>query len=743
MAEIIVTANRREQSLQDVSIAIAAFPEERIADLDIESGLDIGKLTPGLFVSNGGGGQSLQFSIRGVTQADFSDIFEGPIAVYIDDTYIPFLQGQIFATFDLERVEVLKGPQGTLFGKNATGGLVHYIPKHPSQETEGFVRLQYGRFNSVRAEAALGGGLSDTISARASILFDRNDAFVDNIYPFGHPPFFPAIPPQAPFGQDLGKQETLIGRLQLRGEFGDLDVRISGTAGGVNLGSSPYSSRGVTPIFNQFGQHVNTVLNLPGVPSGLGAISPPSIFDTAADFARSDGNFSDVYDLSGHIEYDFGRMTLTAVSSYKKFKKDIGLDIDGGPVNFTGAALANVSDSFSQELRLTGELGTTKFSTGLFYISSEGDSLAGFLAPGNSLLAGAFGPVIGASGLDLINTVRFKNTDYSAFAQLDIPLFNQITFVVGGRIVRNEQEFDFKSEGYLNIDDFEIDTGTVILPNFQPPFSDKRHKTLWAARAVVEYRPTTDHLFYVGYNRGVKAGAYNGKFPDFTPPLTPDEIIYGSETLQSYEGGFKLTLFDRALNLNGAAFYYDYQDYQVFQLSNGSGIVFNKDAETYGFEASADFLLGRLLRGAFSYAYTHATINDVAVAPAVPNVAPTVFRDTQPAFSPRHQISGNLLYTLPSEVLGGDASFRLVGRYISNFFDNPRNYDASRQQGYELFDAGVRWQSDDGWEVAFDVRNVFNKKYVETAFDTATICGCSQIHYGKPRWWAVSLGKKI
>lgn len=741
LAEIVVTANRRAQNLQDVSIAIAAFTEERIADLDIESGIDIAKLTPGVFVSNAGAGQSLQYSIRGVTQADFSDIFEGPIAVYVDDTYIPFLQGQVFATFDLERVEVLKGPQGTLFGKNATGGLVHYIPKKPSQETDGFIDLQYGRFNSVRTEAALGGSLTETISARVSVLLDRNDAFVDNIYPFGHPVFFPAIPPEAPFGQDLGKQKTLIGRLQLLGQFGELRVRLSGTASGVNFGSSPYTSRAVTPVFNQFGQHVNTILNPPAVPSGLGAISPPSVFDTAADFARSDGNFSDAYDLSAHIEYDLGSMTLAAVSSYKKFKKSIALDIDGGPVNFTGAAVKNTADSFSQELRLTGEIGGAKISSGLFYISSEGIGKSGFLAASNSLLAGAFGPGLGASGLDLINTARFKNTDYSAYAQLDVPVGEKITFVIGGRVIRNEQEFDFISQGYQNVDDFKVDTGVVIIPNFQPPFSDKRHKTLWAARAVVEYRPSDNALLYAGYNRGVKSGAYNGKFPDFTPPLTPDEITYDAETLHAYEGGFKLTLLGRKVTLNGATYYYKYNNYQVFQLSNASGIVFNKDAETYGFEISTDFVLGDSIRGAFGYAYTHATIKDLATAPAVLNVAPAIFDDTRPAFSPRHQLSGNVVYTAPTVIFGGKIDFRLVGSYISDFFDNPRNFDAQRQKGYALFDAGVRWQSDTKWQLAFDVRNLFNKDFVETAFDTATICGCSQTHYGKPRWWTVSVRK--
>src|SRR3546814_9948700 len=110
--------------------------------------LPIFRLTPGVFVSNAAAGQSQQYSIRGVTQNDFNDIFEGPIAVYYDDTYVPSLQGQVFGTFDLERIEVLKGPQGTLFGKNATGGLVHFIPRKPTREIEGYGDRKSTRLNS-------------------------------------------------------------------------------------------------------------------------------------------------------------------------------------------------------------------------------------------------------------------------------------------------------------------------------------------------------------------------------------------------------------------------------------------------------------------------------------------------------------------------------------------------------------------------------------------------------------------
>ncbi len=154
-ADIVVTANRRSQNLQDVAMSVSALGTEELVRLNVQSGADIVRVTPGVFLSSSAAGQSQQYSIRGVTQNDFNDIFEGPIAVYYDDTYVPSLQGQVFGTFDLERVEVLKGPQGTLFGKNATGGLIHFIPRRPTKEVEGFGEISYGRFNSIRAEGAV------------------------------------------------------------------------------------------------------------------------------------------------------------------------------------------------------------------------------------------------------------------------------------------------------------------------------------------------------------------------------------------------------------------------------------------------------------------------------------------------------------------------------------------------------------------------------------------------------------
>lgn len=141
--EVIVTAQKREESVQDVGIAISAFSGEQMEALGITSSADVAQFTPGVHISGNNGGHTQQFTIRGSTQNDFADVAEGPNAVYVDEAYQATGQSQLFANFDMERVEMLKGPQGTLFGRNATGGLVHFLTKKPTQETEAYINAGY------------------------------------------------------------------------------------------------------------------------------------------------------------------------------------------------------------------------------------------------------------------------------------------------------------------------------------------------------------------------------------------------------------------------------------------------------------------------------------------------------------------------------------------------------------------------------------------------------------------------
>jgi len=185
LEEIIVTAQKREQNIQDVGISISAFSGEQMRALGFQDSKDIARVTPGVYIGGSIGGQTSLFTIRGITQNDFNDWVEAPVAVYIDDAYIAMAQGQSFATFDTDRIEIAKGPQGTLFGRNATGGMIHYLTKKPTREFEGYVDLTGAENSQFRAEAAISGPLGDKLSARLSLMYDTYDELLNNKYPGG------------------------------------------------------------------------------------------------------------------------------------------------------------------------------------------------------------------------------------------------------------------------------------------------------------------------------------------------------------------------------------------------------------------------------------------------------------------------------------------------------------------------------------------------------------------------------
>lgn len=272
LEDVVVTAQKREQNVQDVGIAISAFTGDQMRALNVQQSVDIATFVPNVHISGNLAGQNTQFSIRGVTQNDFNDIIEAPNAVYLDEGYIPIANAQTFTVFDIERVEILKGPQGTLFGRNATGGLIQYISRKPNMETwEGFVDATYGIFDvtgdpdSVRLEGGFGGPMTDRLGARVAVLYNKQDPYLINLYRgddsvanrFGLGTIsgggngFAANAPGADAGADLGDDETTALRGTLLFEATDnLRFTVSGNYSESDVATGPYQSKPTTAVYN-------------------------------------------------------------------------------------------------------------------------------------------------------------------------------------------------------------------------------------------------------------------------------------------------------------------------------------------------------------------------------------------------------------------------------------------------------------------------------------------------------------
>lgn len=768
LEEVVVTAQKREQTIQDVSIAITAWTGEQVRELGLESSSEIARITPGVSIAATSAGQDAQFSIRGVTQTDFTDFVEPPNAVYVDEGYVPTTQGQRFGLFDLERVEVLKGPQGTLFGRNATGGLVHYVTRRPTTEPEAYADIQYGSYDQIRLEGAVSGPLSDRVTGRISAMYSYHDEIAENHYPAGNPtnPLTgqPFVGSRAG-ADDMWNDDQWAVRAQLQWDISDrANLLLSGFASHEEVSVGYYQQGAITAVLDAAGNHVNSI-RAEDDPQGCEAISADTgaclpvdfvdgtfgnpfrpvvggdLFgyrelggeddlDVSVDHALDDGNEYDIHGGTANLTWAFDAATLTAISHFMSFEKVQTLDADVSPAPQSIVNNNNETDTFSQEIRLSGDGDNLSWVAGFYYLRIDNENVISLDFPVDSpiTLLLPFGP------FDSASLVNLETDSYSVFGQLDWDLSERLTLVAGSRVIFEDKEFHYRNFFFPNINDHLVDTDQPPLDSFgftYPEFQDDTSDTLWAGRLALEFRPHDDLLWYLSVDRGVKAGSFNGKLNDFSPPLPEENIPYDEEILTAYETGFKSTLWAGRAQLNGSFYHYDYKDYQAFVFSGSSGFVRNADAETFGaeleFHARPTEALELILNGS----WTDATVDDLEVANGV-------FRDVTPAHTPEWQFTGLARYTWPQAVMNGDIRVQVDATYTDDRFHNIRNFNAQNMDSFWLANARLSWlAADDRWEASVFVNNLSDERYVTTGFDLATLCGCAEEAYGRPRWYGV------
>ena len=772
LQEIVVTAQKREQSLQDVGISVQAFSATQLHDLNIQSSYDIAAFTPGVSLGGSSAGQQTLFTIRGVSQIDFSDIAESPNAVYLDDGYLAATQAQTFALLDIERVEVLKGPQGTLFGRNATGGLIQYISKKPSFDGyDGYADFRVGVFDSPTnpmqesLEAAFGGPVSDTLAGRIAIKGSNQDPYLINRYPVEAVGGSPG--PGA--GANLGADSTFTGRASLLYRpSSDFSTLLSVNGAHSKLSSAPYEQTATIGQLNSAGQLVNVFAAGPNetrgsisatggdgggdiantgkftpfaprpVPGGdFFGYKPPGPWVISTAFAFSRPSSVDTYGVDLHSDWTLAEgLSLTAVTDYKKYDKLIFLSVNVSPANFVANYEGDTAFSASQELRLNGKSDNLDWVAGLYYLHITSHAIAGLKFPVGSIVPGA--------PFDLGTDADLDTNSYSAFGQVDWRFAPKLGLILGARLTQEQKEYKFYQGIWATTDSRQAQVGTaaiigpVIGPDGPVPYANSRGQTLWAGKAQLEYRPAGDLLFYAGINRGVKAGSYNAELAGGLP--VPTTLIpYKPEVLVSTEVGFKSTLLERKLRVNVAAFHYNYEDYQGFLFTGVSGVVINRDAQTNGVEGSIEANPLKGLEIVLGASYIHALVYNVPLLTGGVDV-PT--RDVQPTYSPPAQ--ANLLLKYAHEVPGGGTlTERFDVVYSDRFYYNLRNFTADQFPQYYKLGLGADWASaDEHWQVGLDIQNLTNRRIGNVGFDLASLCGCNDVSYQPPRLYSLNLHYK-
>lgn len=756
--EVIVTSQKRNQAVSDVSIAVTALPGDLISQLGLTDSTKISTLSAGVDISAGGGGQNSQFVIRGASLNEFNEIAEGTTAVYLDEGYTANIGAASFPLHDIERVEILKGPQGTLFGRNATAGLVHYITAAPTQDTEGYAEATYASFNQVNVQGALSGAITDDLSGRISLYYNRHDSIFNNTFPDTGEGSAPAVGgPVEGGGQDHFNDDTISARGRLRWEpTENLTIDLLGHGSFSNQGEAPYQSRATVQVFNEAGQLVDVInaapdetregiaadgsaLDTNGDGNAFRPVAGGDFFgfvdedglglDVSKDFAFDDNARFDIWGFNGNAEWDNGDgLSVTYIGDYKKVDRLSTTDIDSGPTNTLVFQQVTDQSQISQELRVNKENGASRWVAGLYYLNVDTDYQAGILITEGSIFRGD-GPAI-----DAINTQRLQTDSFSAFGQGELDFSDKFRFVLGARVIQEEKEFDFEQTFFQSTNDVSFDTEiplfntpTSLEDPSGAPFNESTSDTLWAGKAALEYRPNDDVLLYTSVSRGVKAGNFQAPLPIAGAPLAQDDLGYDEESLLAYEAGVKTTAFDGRVKFSASAYYYDYDDYQTFAFDGVSSTVSNEEATNIGaeFQVAATPIDG--LDITTSLAYFDFTVKDILGNDGV-------ISDRDPTYAPSTTWSGLARYELPLKS-GAAIAFQGDANYKSSFFTNINNFSADRIGATFEANAAISYEtSDRAWSFTGFINNIGNARNETIIFDLSGLCGCSEVAHIKPRW---------
>ena len=726
LSEIVVTAQKREQNLQKVGISVTAVSGAEILERGVSNSIDLITRTPSVDnYSPYGPGSSANIVIRGIGLNDFGEGHEAPVTVYVDEFYIVNVPAVDFALFDLDRAEILRGPQGTLFGRNSTGGLVHYVTKKPTQQAGGYFKASYARFNELKLEGGATASLSETLSARVSFLSHHSDGYIKNLNPL--------------YSDDKGGQAgTDAVRVQLRYDNGDWDVLLKGEYGRTDKVHTYYEQ---TP-------------SLRDPVTGLGSADPTGVDDAGyneANFGAGKRNVaytsapqrlkSEGYTGLLRAERDFGDISFTSLTGYLHFTRNLDEDCDASPNTICSATFPYKSDTATQEFRAFGKGEGFNWTAGVYglYAKASNSPSATFnvpvsgdtaVDPVTGLYNGGFFPI------NLAADWKLRTTSVAAFAQGEVELAERLTFTLGGRITRDNKRFNERDNASLrSCPGFPIPTNCFPAPagpGIANPYRDTYKKTLISGKAAINFQATEDLLLFGSVSRGTKAGGFNNGF--YPGGVTTAQIPYRDENVIAYEIGEKATLFDRRLRFNTSLFYYDYNRYQTFNFEGIGGLLTNQSATSYGAEIEIQAAPVDNLELRFGGSWLETKIK--GVRNGVPGGG-TYVADREMSNAPKWTANGAVAYTIPlqedrSVVLNWDWNYR-SSRYANNFND-----PSVKMPGYFKHNADISFNVNDYWQLQAFVRNIGNKLAVTKAFQFNDL-GYVQYIYSEPRVFGASV----
>ncbi len=761
--EIVVTAQFRAQNLQDTPLAITAVNAEMLEARSQTNIAEVAAQAPSVTLKPQGTayGPSMTASIRGIGQYDFNPALEPGVGLYIDDVYYATLTGSMFDLLDLDRVEILRGPQGTLAGRNSIGGAVKLYSQRPRGTNSATVSAAYGSRDRIDVRASADLGLTDTLAARVSAVSKMQDGYIER-RDFGcdHPAGTSALNPAGGIPRilpttaddcvlaDEGEVHFQAVRGQLRWQPTDrLDVNLiadytnddrnvggsvlllrENAAGGVASPNYPFPPNPAARAFdiNPFaapipydarfvcGPYCNyaTYMSLPD--NG----QPLDVVDGRTQYNG--------WGVSGQIEYDLtDNLQLVSISAYRDYRTQFSNDDDISPLAHSLGSGDLTFWSFSQEVRVNGSVldDTLEYTVGGFYM----DQRSVYATSQNLRYAGLL-PFLGN---DPVNA-----DTKAAFAHVSWRPVDPLTLTGGIRYTDEHKDYTYSRRTYEGVVHPQLGALDGVRGDYNHDRFDYRLNAM--------YEVTPDISVYAQWSTGFKGGGINPR------PFYAEQVLsFGPETLESWEAGFKSELFDRRVRFNVAGFYSDYKDIQLaLSVCPQAGAAFSRpcalpanagDAKVKGVEVETTIrpVDGLLIDGSASYTDFDYVADSLDPASGIlPGMVST--------YTPEWKWSLGAQYEI---LLGSAGSLtpRVDAAYQSEVYTNAVNGPTNLIEAYTIANARLTWKNaNEDLEIGLEVTNLFDKYYFQTLFDlTRAGAGFVTGLPGRPREWAVSVKKKI
>lgn len=675
LGRVTVTARRREESLKDVPGSVTAISADEIARFASTEIGDLQSSVPNIVLHEGDAQNTVAY-IRGVGQLDSLAFADPGVGIYLDDVYLGRAQGSFLDVFDVERIEVLRGPQGTLYGRNTIGGAIKFVSRAPSETPEFSASATVGSFDQTDVSVGISGPIAgDKVLGKAAVAYLSRDGYADNTVT----------------GQDDGDRDTLAWRGSILTHLSD-NFRVQISADGSS--DTPDTSRTPnreTAVFGAF-------------PRSEDPFTIDADFNGLSDLSVRGISARATWDVSDGV-------TLVSTTAYREMEYDANLDLDATGAPLFGVFVFEDQNQFSQELQVNYENGPLSVVGGLYYFDEEDVTESGIFGPDIAFVS---------------NSINDQNTTaFAVYGDLSYDVSERLSVSVGVRLTEEEKDF-------IRIQEF-FGAATPLIPQIGTGFRATDVETSksfsnTSPRFSISYDVSDDVTTYASIGRGFKSGGFDGR-----SNTGFEAQPFDAETLTAYEAGIKGSFADGAVFASAAVFLNEYEDLQVSSFTEQNGAfaaIFTNAAEAQisGFEFEGSWQATEHLRFDLSGGYLDAEYNEF-IGENGADVSDMLTPANAPDWTGRLAANYRRSLGQDTELVAAAAA-----AYRGDVYPTVSSSDILRQGGYTLFDASIGLEFANGkYSLLLAGRNLSDKKYRTQGFDLSDSLGYQLGYYGAPR----------